>query len=182
MESEILDMNDERVKMLEDLQLTKLELIEKIKTYYKFFDIKPNTKIKETSSLEDIEKELARCEIESEKNTDPVSQYKDLFVYGCYGLEKSTKLFNPFDLDIDGLGRVIHNNKNDPEFDIAIKKCILKYDLHKFQAMSPELSIAKFLINSVIVVNEFNKKNKPQPSSNMEANQKQSQQLPDHSN
>lgn len=157
---EIIPETDERVKMIEQLQLDKMEMYEKITTYYKYFDIKPNLKIKKDSSMDILEKELCRCEIESNKKTDPIETYKDLFILSGTAIEASTKFFNPLGLELEGLSRVLNANRNKEELDITIKQLIMKYDLYKYNPASPEMKLAKIMFSTCMAVDNFNKSKK----------------------
>lgn len=151
-------MSEKEIKKeYEDLKLEKYNIYEKILKYCEYFKLIKKSNITPESNLSDLENELLRLEMESNKKIDPVDSYKSLFIYSGIAIENLSSVYNPFDLDLSGLGNVLNQNKNNEEFDTSIKQLILKYDLHQYNPSSPEFRLLKFMTNSIIVVDQHNK-------------------------
>lgn len=152
--------NEENIKIIqEDLENEKIYLREKIQQYYKFFTfIKPPKK--KLITFEDLERELARCELEIQKKGNPTEDFKSMIILGAKTLESLTPIVvDKSTFDLTGYGNIVSANKDNEEFDKALKEIIIKYDLYTTSCSSPEFRLLKLLGAQALLVNELNQKN-----------------------
>ena len=111
--------------------------------------------------MKHLERELARCEMMVNKQKDPVEDYKSVIILGSKVLENTSPLLLSKDkFDLTGYSNVVAHNKDNKEFDTAIRELIIKYDLYNNQTTSPEFKLIKIMASQAIIVNELNQKKK----------------------
>ena len=132
----------------------KSALLDKIGAYReKFPHVKSRNKVSGKASLEEIEDELHYIERQLGQKDGNVGH--QLFYLALSGLEQSTHTYNPLNLNLNGLGQIAQQNKD--QFTPILDELFIKYAVNMH--VGPEMRLAMATATPIYTVHSANSGN-----------------------